>query len=231
MKILAIGAHPDDIEIFMYGLLSVYRKQGDDIFLIIATDGGQGSAGKIPNKNLIKIRSHEAVNGLKLLGKPTFLNFADGNLAYEHNAFEIISNHIASISPDLIITHAPEDYHPDHNALSNLVTNSAGFSCPVLFCETLMGVNFNPEFYIDITEFYDQKVKAVLAHESQSPHKFVDAVNLMNRFRSAQCNFKAGNYTETYRHNKKFPFSDIRSLLPKAPLPRPYYKDLDKSMI
>ena len=55
MKILAIGAHPDDIEIFMYGLLSVYRKQGDDIFLIIATDGGQGSAGKIPNKNLIKI--------------------------------------------------------------------------------------------------------------------------------------------------------------------------------
>ena len=43
MKILAIGAHPDDIEIFMFGLLSVYSSRGDEIGMIIATDGAAGN--------------------------------------------------------------------------------------------------------------------------------------------------------------------------------------------
>ena len=54
MKIMAIGAHPDDIEIFMYGLLFAFKSRGDILKLLIATDG---AAGTIKNKlNLIKIR-------------------------------------------------------------------------------------------------------------------------------------------------------------------------------
>ena len=54
MKILAIGAHPDDIEIFMYGFLSVCKNRGDEIDLIIATDGAAGSV--LSNVNLAEIR-------------------------------------------------------------------------------------------------------------------------------------------------------------------------------
>ena len=65
MKVLAIGAHPDDIEIFMYGTLALFKKQGHHIFLGIATDG---AAGKLQNsKNLKEIRKKEAISGLKNL--------------------------------------------------------------------------------------------------------------------------------------------------------------------
>ena len=44
MKVLAIGAHPDDIEIFMYGLLFIYKKKGNQVYTMIATDGAKGGA-------------------------------------------------------------------------------------------------------------------------------------------------------------------------------------------
>ena len=68
MKILAIGAHPDDIEIFMYGLLAVYKNLGNEVFTLIATDGSKGSEKK--NQNLSEIRKNEANLGLKELSKP-----------------------------------------------------------------------------------------------------------------------------------------------------------------
>ena len=46
MKILALGAHPDDIEIFMYGLVSIYKKEGNQVFTMIATDGSKGGSPK-----------------------------------------------------------------------------------------------------------------------------------------------------------------------------------------
>ena len=58
MKVLGIGAHPDDIEIFMYGLLSIYKKEGHQVYTMIATDGAKGGAitgKKLPKKELMKL--------------------------------------------------------------------------------------------------------------------------------------------------------------------------------
>jgi len=44
MKILALGAHPDDIEIFMYGLVCIYKNEGNQVFTMIATDGAKGGS-------------------------------------------------------------------------------------------------------------------------------------------------------------------------------------------
>jgi len=229
MKILAIGAHPDDIEIFMYGLLATYKKRGDDIFLVIATDGGAGNVNN--SSNLIKKRENETILGLKKLGRPTFLNFSDGCLSYLNEAQKVINELIKSIQPDLIITHAPDDYHHDHRALSNYITQNVGFSCPVIFCDTLMGINFNPDFYIDISEFFEEKCKSINAHESQNPMNFIEVVTLMNRYRSAQCNAPENNYAEAYRFNKRFPFSDIRLLIPDPPKYRPFYNNNLDSLV
>ena len=93
-----------------------------------------------------------------------------------------------------------------------------GFSCPVLYADTLMGVGFTPEFYVDITPYFAAKRQAILAHHSQSPNRFVEAATLQNRFRAAQCNAPDGHYAEAYRAAARFPFADIRAILPPPPL-------------
>ncbi len=229
MKILAIGAHPDDIEIFMYGILSVYLKRNDEISMIVATDGRAGSI--ITNQNLSGIRKKETVEALKMFGIPIFLGYVDGELSIQPNIISTLKRHIDSIEPDLIITHPPEDYHSDHRSLSNYVKSSAGFKYPVLFCETLMGVNFNPNIYIDITDYFKDKIKAILKHNSQNPEKFSKAIEINNKFRAAQCNAGGESYAEVYRFEPSFPFVDIRSLLPSTMPIRPYYKNIPSSLI
>ena len=65
MKILALGAHPDDIEIFMYGLLSIYKNNGHEVSTMVATDGAKG--GLQIGVSLAKKRAEETVNSLKKL--------------------------------------------------------------------------------------------------------------------------------------------------------------------
>jgi len=221
MKILGIGAHPDDIEIFMFGLLSICAQRGDEISLMIATDGAAGNV--LSNNKLSDIRKKETISALQDIGYPDLLGFPDGELSNVSDAMIVLRKKIKLFNPDLIITHAPEDYHPDHRALSYYVTQTAGFICPVIFCDTLMGVNFHPDFYIDVSTVFAQKEKAILAHQSQAPKKFLEAATLMNRFRSAQCNAPHNNYAEAYRYQRSFPFSDIRDILPRSPKLKTFY--------
>ena len=229
MKLLAIGAHPDDIEIFMYGFVALCKRKKDEIFLAVASDGASGGQNK--DNKLVQTREKETKLGLKFLGKPILLGLHDGKLDEDLRAQAKIKTLINEIEPDLIITHAPEDYHPDHRALSKYVLNAASFKSPVLFSDTLMGVNFKPEIYVDITDFFKDKLNAIDCHKSQNPKKFSDATKLLNRFRSAQCNGPDNHYAEAYRYQPKFPFADIRSLLPNAPIYRPYYSNKSEGFL
>ncbi len=223
MKILAFGAHPDDIEIFMYGLISIYKKEGNKVFTMIATDGSKG--GSIDNKLLSKRREIEAIAGLKKISKPTFLNIPDSELGEDSRHGKIIKKNILKIMPDLIITHSQNDYHSDHRSLSLLISRAVSHYVPILYCDTLMGINFNPNFYFDITDYFSLKREAVLKHKSQNPTRFVDLFKLMNSYRAAQCNAPKGTYAEAYSFIPSFPFSDIRVLLPTSLKLRPFSID------
>ena len=220
MKVLALGAHPDDIEIFMYGLLSIYKKEGHEVYTIIATDGAKG--GEIIGEKLAQIRTNETINGLKKLSSPIFLNLPDGELGEEAKHKKIIKDSILTIMPDLIITHSENDYHADHKSLSLLTQKAVSHYIPILYCDTLMGVRFNPHFYFDITEFFQSKKEAIMKHKSQNPKRFVDLSELMNSYRSAQCNAPKGMYAEAYAFKSSFPFTDIRCILPKTIQLRPF---------
>ena len=101
MKVLGIGAHPDDIEIFMYGLLSIYKHEGHQVYTMIATDGAKGGATK--GRKLANQRANEAIRGLAKLSSPIFLNLPDGELGAELEHRKIIKENILKIMPDLII--------------------------------------------------------------------------------------------------------------------------------
>jgi N-acetylglucosamine malate deacetylase 1 len=229
MKILAIGAHPDDIEIFMYGTIAACFDRGDEVITCIATDGSAGDVRS--SKDLSKLRKLETIKGLNQFGKPLFLNFKDGKLLQSDNSQKILDDLISKTKPDFVITHDPFDYHPDHRELSRLVCNAAGFSYPVFFCDTLMGINFLPEYYVDITKFFDLKKNAIMCHESQFPEKFLEVSQIMNGYRAAQCNLPKKNYVEVFRAYKRFPFVDLRNLLPSAPELRSFYQNSKTSMI
>lgn len=229
MKILALGAHPDDVEIYMFGLLSNLANKNNDIIIVVVTDGSAGTLKT--NTRLTEIRKNEAIKGLSTFGKPIFLGLPDGELSFNTFYFQKIKVLVDKIDPDLVITHSPEDYHPDHRALSNYVVESVGFKAPILFSDTLMGVNFIPEIYTDITEHFENKKKAIMCHKSQNPQKFRDAVILLNRFRSAQCNAPERNFAECYRSFKRFPYTDITSIIPNKIDVKAYYKNNNNSFL
>ena len=223
MKILALGAHPDDIEIFMYGLVCIYKNKGNHVVTMVATDGAKG--GSKQDDLLIKQRAEETIAGLKNLSVPIFLNIPDSELGEDPVHQKIIKENILNIMPDLIITHSKHDYHADHRALSQLTINAVSHYIPIIFCDTLMGVNFQPNYYIDISDYFEKKKEAILKHNSQNPQRFVDLSKLMNSYRAAQCNAPQGKYAEAYSFSPSFPFTDIREILPPSLKVRPFYID------
>ena len=144
------------------------------------------------------------------------LGFPDGGLRADAPVIDRIAALIRDERPQLVITHAPNDYHGDHRALSDAVRIAANFVAPVMWMETIMGVGFAPTHYIDVTPYFARKCKAIRKHKSQDPERFVEMAMLSGRYRSAQCNAPEG-YAEVFRFEPIYPFADLRNLLPPAP--------------
>jgi len=215
MRIIGFGAHPDDVEIFFFATLAAAQASGAEIGWAIATDGARG--GDAPSEDLRQTRRSEAEAAAALLGvEPVFLDRRDGGLAADPDAAAHVEAAMERLAPDLIITHAPNDYHPDHRALSTLVRDAARFRVPVVFADTLMGNGFEPTIYVDATRYFDRKRAAIRCHASQRPERFVVACEAWNRFRSLQCNAAEG-YAEAFRFDPVYPFADVRALMPPAP--------------
>ena len=216
MKILALGAHPDDIEIYMFGALAAWASSGTALEFAIATDGAKGGGGD--PAVLSRTRREEAVAAAALLHvKPRFLDFPDGGLVADTALIGALKALIEETQPDLIVTHAPNDYHGDHRALSEAACIAASFTAPVIHADTLGGVGFAPTHYVDISGHFPAKATAIRAHVSQDPERFVVAAAGLNSFRASQCNAPEGAFAEAFRFDPVFPFADIRGLLPPAP--------------
>jgi LmbE family N-acetylglucosaminyl deacetylase len=220
MNILAIGAHPDDIEIYMFGALAAWQAAGATLAFAIATDGSKG--GKLPADELRTLRLGEARAAAAHLNvEPRMLGFTDGELCADAPLIAALKTLVAETAPDLVVTHAPNDYHADHRALSDAVRIAANFHVPVLWADTMMGAGFAPTHYIDTTAHAALKASAIRAHISQDPERFVVMADQLARFRAAQANGVPGSFAEAYRFEPIYPYVDIRGLLPPPPPVRP----------
>lgn len=216
MRVLAIGAHPDDLEILAWASLCAWAAMGAELTLAVATDGAAGGPDAGPQ--LAARREAEARAAAAALGvEPRFLGLPDGGLMPDRTLAEALRALIRAARPDLIVTHAPEDYHADHRALAAGVLHAAGFSAPVLHMDTLGGTGFVPTAWVDATAHWPAKCAAILAHDSQDPARFVALAERQGAFRAGECNGPPGARAEAFRFAPRFPFADIRALLPPAP--------------
>jgi N-acetylglucosamine malate deacetylase 1 len=222
MKILALGAHPDDIEFSMFGSLLAWRATGAELTLAVATDGAAG--GKGDPAELRRLRRVEAGKSAAMLGaSPCFLDFPDGHLLPDRALHDALAALIDAERPDLIVTHAPNDYHADHRALSVAVSQAAGCAVPVLFADVLNGTGFQATHYIDVTAHFADKCAAILCHESQRPSRLVESATRQAAFRAGECNGGPDDRAEALRFEPRFPFGDVRALLPPPPKLAPIF--------
>jgi len=184
MKVLAIGCHPDDLEVNCFGTLARYIQRGDDVFVCNVANGCMGHM-KILPKKLVSIRMKEAEKAVKVIGAREYFNLGVNDLEVVSYDKELINKTIDIIrytKPDVIITQAANDYMRDHNEVHELVFN-AGFmsSIPhyktkhpvhpiipsIYFMEPSAGNAFIPTDYVDITETIELKLEALKCHKSQ----------------------------------------------------------------
>ena len=208
MNVLAVGAHPDDIEISCSGTLAKCVKRGDKVTVCHVANGNMGHE-IISPEELREIRIGEAKKAGSLAGIEV-VTLDVGDLLPNGCSIEQRDKLIAlikKVQPDFIITHSPTDYMPDHLAVQKLVFDASfGASVPhygaegkaavvpIFYMDNLAGMNFLPTEYVDITDEIELKLQMLECHESQlkwmRDHDgidFADFVRTCSKFRGLQC--------------------------------------------
>ena len=210
MKILAMGAHPDDVELSCFGTLARCVNRGDTVVVCSLTNGNLGHK-YIDKEKLSLVRMVESVEASKVIGASfCTLDIADGSVD-EHDEDQIlkVTNLIRSIKPDVIITHSEDEYHRDHIETSKLVFHSSMLaSLPsftsqypsithiphILYMEGIEGAYFTPQIFVDVSETFELKMKGVGCHTSQlhtiDDEDYVDifhTIEVIASFRGLQC--------------------------------------------
>ncbi len=180
LDILAFGVHPDDVELSCAGVLLVEQTNGKKTGIIDLTAGELGTRGSG------YIRKAEAADAAKILGVDVRenLEMADGFLQNDEAHQRKIISIIRKYQPEIILCNAPEDRHPDHGKSSKLVADAA-FLSGLMKIETELNGSLQkawrpkyvfryiqdrflqPDFVVDITAVFEQKVEAIRAYKTQ----------------------------------------------------------------
>ncbi len=222
-RVLAVVAHPDDAELLCAGTLGRARADGAAVGVAALCLGEKGQPAK-PIPNLAAVRRRELAAATRLLDASLFTGWApDGSLADVLANRRKLTEIFRQFRPTLVIAHSPEDYHPDHRAVSALAdaaswyvasqgykTKSRPTACaPAMwFMDTINATGFSPGFYIDVSEYLPLKERMLNCHQSQlargDDKDFAPLVDLMRQqcqFRGAQAGVKAA---EAFRVHHSF---------------------------
>lgn len=218
MKILSIAAHPDDIEILCAGTLIRYAGTGHEVTMAVFTSGNMGDL-VIPPDKLERIREQETRNAAAIIGaKVIWGGVMDEHVFPNQEQRRLMIDILREADPDVIITHAPNDYHPDHRYVSQLVFDSyfqkglphiPGQSveacrfgqAQLYYMDNLGGVGFLPTEYVDISEAFEEKKAMLSCHKSQfdamrelANTDLLEMIEVQARFRglAAGCKYAEG---------------------------------------
>ena len=238
MNILAIGAHPDDVETSCGGTLAKYAKMGHKVFTATATNGNIGSS-TLSMEEIAAVRKEEARRAAAHIGAEYICLDYDDEMFFEDKAARLaFIDLVRYCKADVILTHNPEDYNPDHELTSKIVndiavmipiekihTKSPAYGrIPIIaYFEPENGLGFIPTEYVDITETMEIKMAMCREHKSQvswmqdnyqdtmAGKNFIDDYRTIARYRGIQCGVE---YAEGFRMA-----NDAYRVVPRRVLP------------
>jgi LmbE family N-acetylglucosaminyl deacetylase len=177
--ILAIGAHPDDIEIGCAGTLLSYAKQGSEIYFIIASLGERCNVGEVvDNSALIERRKEESRQASLSIGVKNISYLFLPDTFIEHNGKTVtcIEKIINAVKPSIIFTHTLQDKHQDHKNLGYATISACRrIKTNILHYETpSTAQSFQPVVYSDISLTILEKIETLKYFSSQNEKLYLD---------------------------------------------------------
>jgi LmbE family N-acetylglucosaminyl deacetylase len=225
--VLAVGAHPDDVEFSCGGTLAALVARGIEVHIAVVTDGWCGSY-LLPGPEIAQVRLGEAKLAAEICGASSFthLGMHDQGSETTIERRRDLVNHIRRLGATVLIGHSPLDYHVDHRNAAQLVSDArcaAGVpnfadepplpATPHLaVMDTNLGVAFEPHLWVDVTATWATKRAMLEAHASQLAMEDtlygagpVEMMEVLARFRGAQ---RSARYAEAFRGCETYPEPD-----------------------
>lgn len=180
LDILAFAAHPDDIELACAGVLMKEISLGKKVGIIDLTEGELGSRGSV------ELRYIEAGNSAEIMGvhHRENLNLGDGYFVNDSSSQLKVIETIRRFCPDIVLSNATHDRHPDHGKGADLLRDALFYSGLAKIESAFQGIQqkawrpkfhyhyiqdqyIEPDFVVNVTEFWDRKNQAIRAFQSQ----------------------------------------------------------------
>lgn len=201
MNVVAIGAHPDDVEIGVGGTIARHRAEGDEVTFVVVTKGE-----KLSNPER---REREAIEAASVLDVEdvVFLGYEDTRVPYDHTLVESIEECIESRDVTRAYIHSTDDTHQDHrNTALASITATRKVDEVLSFESPSTRPCFVPQYYSSFSEErLDRKIEAIRSHESQREKKYLEAEAMLGlaRFRGRQANTRYAEALEVVRITRR----------------------------
>lgn len=197
MRVLAIGAHPDDIELGVGGTIARHTREGDEVFFLILTLGEKSG-----NKEVRRKEALESADVLKVKSVG-FAEIPDTMVTEGIETILKIEDVIKRVNPDRVYAHCTKDTHQDHRNAA-FATFSAAREVPEVFSFESPDTfpSFNPQYYVRITDTIDQKIAALKKFNSQCNKKYfeAEAIKGLAQFRG----YQVGRYRLKMEYSEAF---------------------------
>jgi len=236
LKILAIGAHPDDVEFTCAGTLAWLAEYGCSIVIATLSPGDCGSAQLMP-REIAGQRRREAQRAATLLSAPyACLEFHDFCIYVDDASNRRVTEFLRGVRPDVVFAPSPQDYMADHENASALIRNACFYASvpnymtrptesappatehiPVLYyCDPIGGKDFlgralQPTLLVDISKTIETKTRMLACHESQREwlrrqHGVDQYVEEMKAWSAARGRLIACDFAEGFRQHLGHPY-------------------------
>jgi LmbE family N-acetylglucosaminyl deacetylase len=196
MKVLAIGAHPDDVEIGCGGSLLAHRQAGDDVTLLVMTTGNN-----VPGMNPRVAEQEEAAH---LLGADVIWGgFTDGYIPEGKEAVDVVQAAIARSGAEIVYTHTTVDTHQDHRATAAASIAACRKVSRVLCYESPTAFGFAPNVFVNVAGLVEAKLDLIRCHMSQVMRNGIvdlEALEAQARFRGFGARARHAEGFEVHRY-------------------------------
>lgn len=195
MNILAIGAHPDDIELGCGGTLIKAAREGHNVFMYTLTRGGKSGQATERTEELKRSAKFIGAKDLKID------DYEDTQLTPGSELINSIESYADFSDPDIIFTHSKKDVHHDHRAIGTATLEAARNSSNILTYEIPLTVDFEPQVFYDITDVIDEKVELIEIFWSQNAKLYLksNAIKGLAEYRALQSRLNSQiNYVESF---------------------------------